>query len=197
MKFCANFHEIIILPMSRRQSIFVTLLELLKVKHTKAFSNQYFSEHPHKNNLFGLSKMLSEYNVKNVATRIANKELDVSEIQPPFIAYFGRDFVVVQKVTSNEVSFLWKGLTHVLPVAKFTEAWSGVVLLVEPSEESIEPDYKEHQKTELLNFFKKGLLTAASIFILLLTYLNRSLFTELGISLLLLINLTGFLLAGC
>jgi len=30
-------------------------------KHTKDFSNRFFNEHPHKYNLLGLSKMLSDF----------------------------------------------------------------------------------------------------------------------------------------
>ena len=177
--------------MSKRQNIFVSLLELLKVKHTKEFSDRYFNEHPHKYNLFGLSKMLEEYGIESAATRIADKEQDITEIQTPFIAQFSRDFVVVQKVTADEVSFLWRGMSHAVPIAKFIEAWSGVTLLAESSPASIEPDYKEHRKAALLNVLIKGLLFAACGLILLFTYLSRSFYTNLGISLLLLINVTG------
>jgi len=48
--------------MRKHQNTFVALLDLLNVKHTNDFSNRYFNEHPHKYNLFGLSKMLSDYN---------------------------------------------------------------------------------------------------------------------------------------
>ena len=46
--------------MKNRQNTFVALLELLSVKHTNDFSNKFFNEHPHKYNLFGFSKMLSD-----------------------------------------------------------------------------------------------------------------------------------------
>ena len=177
--------------MSNRQNIFITLLELLKVKHTKEFSNQYFNEHPHKYNMYGLSKMLSEYRVENVAIRIDDKERNLKEIQTPFIAQFGKDFAAVYKVDSKNISFVWQSLSHELPVTKFIEAWSGVTLLAETSQNSIEPDYKEHRKTTLLQFFIKALLFCAGGFILLATYLWSALYTSIGLSLLLLINLAG------
>ena len=34
------------------KNTFVTFFELLEAKHTQSFSNQYFNQHPHKNNLF-------------------------------------------------------------------------------------------------------------------------------------------------
>ena len=90
--------------MSKRQNIFVSFLELLKVRHIQEFSNRYFNEHPHKYNLFGLSKMLSEYGIENAAVKIADKGKDIFDIQIPFIAPFGGDFAAVQKVEQDKVS---------------------------------------------------------------------------------------------
>jgi len=77
-----------------RAKCFVSFLDLLKVKHTEEFSNRYFNEHPHKNNLFGISKMLSDYGIENAGTRIVDKEKDLVSIELPFIAHIG-GFVVV------------------------------------------------------------------------------------------------------
>ena len=156
------------------KNIFEDYLNLLGVRHTEAFSDQYFNEHPHKYNLFGLSKMLSAFGVENAATRITDKESDITEIQSPFIAQFSGDFVAVHKVESENVSFLWKGVRHVLPVAKFVNAWTGIVLLAETSEKSIEPDYKKHRKTELANLLKKVTLFSASGLIAVLAYAGNS-----------------------
>ena len=46
--------------MRSRQNTFIAFLELLRVKHTNDFSNKFFNEHPHRYNLFGLSKILSD-----------------------------------------------------------------------------------------------------------------------------------------
>ena len=172
-------------------NIFINFLKLLKVKHTKEFTNWYFNEHPHKYNLFGLSGMLTDYGIENVATRIVEKENDIFEIETPFIAHFAGDFVTVHKVESDKVSFLWRGTNHVLPVSEFLEAWSGVVLLAELSEISIEPDYKNHKKKERLDFLKKTLLSVSICLILIFAYPNHSLYTNIGISILLLLNLLG------
>ena len=173
------------------KSVFVSFLDLLKVKYTKDFSNQYFNEHPHKNNLYGLSKMLSEYGIENAATSIADKEHDIHEISTPFIACFSGDFVAVQKVEHSEVSFLWRGINHTLTVAKFIEGWTGVVLLAEASEKSIEPDYKQHKKVEWQGLLRQGLLFLACGLIAGLAYVSQSLYKDVGISLLLLVNIAG------
>ena len=181
--------------MKKQENTFVALLDLLKINYTKDFSNQYFNEHPHKYNLFGLSKMLLEYGIENAAIRIGDKEKDIFEIEAPFIAHFGGDFAVVQKIEPDKVSFLWRANKHVLPVSEFVKAWTGIVLLAEPSEKSIEPDYREHKKNERLNFLKKAALITACSLILFLAYINRSLYTNPGISLLLLLNFSGIFIS--
>ena len=176
---------------SKGENILVNFLELLKVKHTSDFSNKLFNEHPHKYNLFGLSKILSDYGVNNAATKITDKENDIAKIETPFIAHFGGDFAVVQKVESEKVSFLWRANDHVLPISEFVEGWTGVVLLAETSEKSIEPDYKEHKKKEFFNIAQKSILFLAGILILGITYINKSLYACIGINILIALNLIG------
>jgi hypothetical protein len=53
----------------------------------------------------------------------------------------------VRQVNVSKVSFLWRGLDHVVPVSNFLEDWSGVVLLAETSEKSIEPIIKNTRET--------------------------------------------------
>ena len=176
-------------------NIFVTFLDLLGIKHTKSYANRYFNEHPHKYNLYGLSKMLTDYDVENVATRIPDKENNISEIETPFIAQFSGDFVVVDKIEPERISFLWKGAHHNLPVAKFVEAWTGIVLLAESSEKSGEPDYEKHRQTELINLLKKTAFFSFCGFFLLIAYLNyyrnNPISQLFGYSIMLLLNLAG------
>jgi len=181
--------------MKSRQNIFTTFLDLLKVKHTKEFSERYFNEHPHKYNLLGLSKMLSDYGIENAGARIADKDQNITEIATPFIAHFSGDFVVVHKIESEKVTFLWNGIEHVLPFSEFNQAWTGIVLLAESSEKSIEPEYKEHKKVELLNGLKKTALFSAFSLILIFIYIGRSLNSDFGISILILLNFLGIFIS--
>ena len=178
-------------------------MDLLEVKHTQSFSDRYFNEYPQKYNLFGLSKMLFDYGVNNGATSISDKENDIQEIQTPFIAQFSGDFVAVHKVDPDNVAFLWKDHQHVLPVAKFIEAWTGIVLLAEASEQSGEPDYKNHRKTALIDRLKLTAFLSACGLMAVMAYLSGNGILPLiitpnqlhhsitGISLLLLVNLAG------
>jgi hypothetical protein len=179
------------LQMRKGHNVFTSALEVLKVRHTSGFSNRHFNEHPHKYNLFGISQMLSDYGVENVATRITNKEKDIYHIETPFIAHTGSDFIIVEKVDSEQVHYLWWGRKITLPVNEFINVWSGVILLVGTSDKSIEPDYKEHQKKELLNSLQNYLLLASAGLLLLLAYITYSLFTNLGITILIILHLLG------
>ena len=76
-------------------------------------------------------------------------------------------------------------------VEKFIEAWTRIVLLAESSEKSIEPNYKEHRKEELINLLKKISLFSACGLIAVLAYIYQLLYSKIGASLLILISLAG------
>ena len=90
-------------------NVFVTLLEHLEVKHTKAFSERYYNEHAYKNSLYGLSRMLSDYQIENQGVKIIEKESVLPVLEPPFIAYSGNDFIIVTNIGKDKVGYLWKG----------------------------------------------------------------------------------------
>jgi hypothetical protein len=172
-------------------NVFVSFLDLLQVKHTKEFSTKYFNEHPHKYNLFGLSKMLSDYGIENAGTKIQDKETDLFNIELPFIAHLGSEFVVVYKIDTDKVHYLWNDKKTSIPVVEFLQAWTGIILLAEPTPDSIEPEYKEHKKKELLNSIQKYLLLFSGSLLLVLACIKNSLFTNLSLSLLIILNSLG------
>ena len=169
--------------MSRKEeNILTSLLSVLEVKHTVSFSDKYFNEHPHKYNLYGLSKMLSDYGIRNASTRIEDKEKDIYQIELPFVAHFGSDFVVVYRIESPSPSLpKGEGAVHILrngkkisiPVSKFIQSWSGVILLAEASSESGEPDYTAHRKKDLLIFAQKIIIALSGILILAQAYIHK------------------------
>ena len=170
------------------KNVFVNFLALLGVRYTASFANQTFNEHPHKYNLYGLSKMLSDYGIQNAATRIEDKEQDLFNIECPFVAFAGGDFVVVYRLTpalsngegvsppleevEGTVYFLRNGKKLSIPVSQFIQSWSGVILLAETTSESGEPDYNKHRKRNLLIFAQQSLLALAGILILGLAYVS-------------------------
>lgn len=173
------------------ENIFTTFLNLLNVKHTKSFSSKYFNEHPHKYNLFGLSKMLSDYGVENAGTKIKDKENDLFNIETPFVAFTGNDFVTVHKVSSENVSYMWNGKDISVSPTEFIQHWTGIVLLAETNENSIEPNYKENRKKERFRFFQKILLLASILLMFILIYISKSLYSDIGLTCSLIVNFIG------
>jgi hypothetical protein len=135
--------------------------------------------------------MLSEYGIENAGTRITDKEQNLFNIECPFIAHSGGDFVIVYKIEPDNVHCLRNDKKISLPVAQFIQSWSGIILLAETTPNSIEPEYKEHRKNELFDIAQQSGLILAGILIFGIAYLSRSLFTDLGITSLLIVNLTG------
>jgi len=172
-------------------TVFTSILSLLKIKHTRDYSNKFYNEHPHKYNMFGLSKMLSAYNIENIGLRIDNKEENIYELAPPFIAHVGSDFVVVNKITAAEVQCIWQKKHIEVPVEEFVKIWTGIILVAEPSKASIEPNYKKHRKTELSGILQKCSLLITVTLAIILAYVSNRLFTSIGLTLSILINLIG------
>jgi len=73
----------------KEKNVFFSYLDLLGVRNTDTFSSQYFNEHPHKYNRYGLSRMLSVYGIENAGIRIDDRENDLFDIELPFIAHTG------------------------------------------------------------------------------------------------------------
>lgn len=130
------------------RTILSAFLDLLHVNHTQSFANKLYNEHPYKYSLYGLSKMLSDYNIENAGVSINNKKDGICELEVPFIAHTGDDFVLVFKKNENKVSYIWQNKPFEASKERFLEIWSGVVLLAEPNEYSTEPNYKKNKHKE-------------------------------------------------
>lgn len=170
---------------------FTSLLTLLDVRHTSTYSSRLYNEHPHKNNLYGLSKMLSEYNIKNAGIKFSNKEADILKLEAPFIAHVGGNFVAVSKITTNEICYIWQEKEIALPVNEFCKLWSGITLLAEPNEESDEPDYLINHRHEQIKLLRKVTLIGATFILLALTFISKHLYNNIGSVLLCILNFIG------
>lgn len=182
----------------KQQNVLTSMLTLLNVKHTERFSNKYFNEHPHKYNLFGLSKMLSDYGVDNAGVKIENKTEDIMNIETPFVAHMGGDFVLVYNVSDKDVKYRNGNLKINVSQETFCNSWTGIVLLVDANRDSIEPNYKENWRKELLQLGLKFSLILAIFLLLIIIFINNHSYSNIGLSISLVINIigayTGFLL---
>ena len=176
---------------SGKQNVFTSFLQALNVKHTKEFTSKYYNEHPYKYSLFGLSKMLSEYNVENLAMKSKPESKDIRSLEPPFIAYAAEEFVLVSAISDEKVDYLWRKSNLQTPIEEFNKIWNGVVLFAETNENSIEPNYKENRKKERFNIMQKTSLIFATILLAGILCVGNNLYESLESSLLLLANFVG------
>lgn len=170
---------------------FTSILLLLGVRHTTGFAEKYFNEHPHKYNMYGLSKMLSSFGINNMGIKVKDKKLDIYSLEVPFVAYIGNDFVTVETINTSGVIYYWNSKRVKISIDEFINIWSGIVLLVEAEKSSIEPNYRDHKKKELITFIRKNLLLCALICLIMIGFFQNALFQNPGILLLLLINILG------
>ena len=172
-------------------NVFVTLLKLLKVKYTENFSSQYYNEHPHKYNLYGLSMMLADYGIENEGLRLGNKHDNLPLLEAPFIAHTSNDFVVVSKNTPQKIEYIWRDKKISVTVDEFIKTWSGIVLLTELNENSSEPDFRLHRKKDFFKNSVQYLLLFVSFLCIGMTYFSQQLFLNPGLSVSLFINFIG------
>lgn len=130
------------------KTILDKFLEVLEVPHTKRFTQGLFQEHPHKNNMYGLKKMLDVYGVKTMGVNVKDKNL--TELNYPCILHTHGDFVIGLAFNDDTVKFLQHGKATTLPHDTFRQTWTGNALVVEEPTDAIEPDYKEHRRDDLI-----------------------------------------------
>ncbi len=174
----------------KNENTLTSILSLLNVEYTREYTNKYFNEHPYKYSLFGLSKMLTNYGVYNKGIKIASKE-DIHFLEPPFIAHIGNDFVTVDNISEENISYYWYKRQLTIPINIFLEMWSGTVLLAESNDDSIEPDYKQHKRKEQLASLQIKLLQLAGIVLGGIGIYQNAIFSSGGLTLLFVLNLVG------
>lgn len=179
-----------LLSIKKERSILSLLLKQLGVNHTTSYTNKVYSEHPHKNNMFGLSRMLTDYGVENAGVRISDKD-EITNLEIPFIAQIANDLVLVSSIGNNMIDFVWQGKKITTTIDEFKKSWSGVVLLVEKNEMSSEPDYSGHKKEERYKLLQKLILLSACLVLIGGLYMSNQLYNDLGLSLAILVNLGG------
>ncbi len=133
-------------------NILIEFLRNLKVRYTFEYTSKLYKEHPHRNNLYGLSSILSLYGIENHGIQIKNKEL-LSKIDTPFITFVHNSFVMVKECKNGKVRYLWRDKWITLAIDEFINNWSGILLLAEPNSKSIEPNYYQNKKKESINRF--------------------------------------------
>ena len=173
------------------KNLFLHLCEALHIPHTSNYTNQLFDAHPYKYTLFGLYRLLTEYEVESEGIQFADKEEALSSLQVPFVAQVANDLAIVTGITDTEVTYTWYDKTLRVSRELFLSQWSGIALLVSPSSESGEPHYEAHRRAEqILRLKRWGAVGSMAVILVCLLVRQAPLFTLLH-ALMLLLNAAG------
>ena len=136
------------------KNLFLQACEVLHIPHTQSFANRTFNEHPYKYTLFGLSGMLEDYGVESTGVRFSDKKAALAELKTPFVGQVSGDLVIVKSITDKDVIYQWHDENINMSHKQFIALWSGVALLMVPTDKACEPLYKEHCRAERIQSFK-------------------------------------------
>lgn len=179
-----------------RKTLLSQYLQLLHVKFTPEFADKLFNEHPYKNNLYGLSRMLSAYNIRNIGVRVTDKS-KLATFEPPFLVHtLDSTFFLVRKVTSTRITFLLENKTLDYSLEEFNKIWSGIVLFAEPGEHSGEPSYRKNLLIRLYRRSTRFLLVLALLFLLFLFFTSSGYSYSTGSYILIGIYLAGMVVSS-
>ena len=82
---------------------------------------------------------------------------------------------MVNRITDKKVNYHWRDKDIEVSVKQFENLWSGVALIAEPDEESIEPEYQRHRIQHFLNNCQDFLLVGIPFISLLWMYSGQEL----------------------
>ena len=149
----------------------VKLLKFSKINHNSSIIITELEKHPDYPSLLALSDVLTSLDIENVAFVASFDEL--ADVQCPFIAYTlanGGELLVVTEVDEHTLTVSnerWN--KHKLNKEEFREAYSGVVLVAEPS--SATANYRSTIGKTLASLRSPFLVTSlALVFILALVF---------------------------
>lgn len=151
------------------------LLRILKVKHTLRYVTDSVLSHSDHSSLLSISDTLEKYKIDSLAIRIDAKKL--VEMPTPFIAQVKDHkqelFWIVEQISKQEVTYRNDENKKLnCSVEKFLELWTGIVLLVEVTNDSKEEGIQEKIVNKRLQNFLIGSSTAFFLFWAVIRFLN-------------------------
>lgn len=146
-----NISDIRLLFGKKEKTLFSSFLRELGVEHTRHYSDKAFNTHPYRDTLYGISKLLSDYGIKNKGYRITkNRELVINQIAPPYILQLGNEFLICYRREAGLFNCWREGRSIKIPEDVLFSMWTGIILLAYPKKNSIEPMLASHKKEELM-----------------------------------------------
>lgn len=177
------------------------LLWMMKIKVSSQGIREELVMHPDFPSMASVSDAFATWQVPNMAVRIQTSQL--KEIPLPALVYLnlrGGVLAPVKSITPDTVEWLdtkkgWQKDS----IFDFQEDWNGVILLLEPNDQSGEERYSERSKGQFIhNARTPFLILGAAICLSITLSLNGNMLPSLGLwfSFLLGIKTIGMLVAG-
>lgn len=144
------------------------LLQILKVDFTKNNLKETLFSYPQPDSLLAFVDVLGKYKLESIPVKIGMNK--IFQVPLPAIVQLksgnNSTFACLHKIENEEIGFTDEaGKSKKLSIQDFEQLWTGVTLLVEKTEQSIEPDYK---KNKLIGSVKNGMLAFIVVLLLLL-----------------------------
>jgi ABC-type bacteriocin/lantibiotic exporter with double-glycine peptidase domain len=96
------------------------IFKKLKIPYTYTYLKNTVESNPNKDNLLGLSNMLSQYGIENQAISI-NSILDITNEVLPAICLFQNDLVILEKITCTNVEIVSKNGNGKIKLSDFED----------------------------------------------------------------------------
>ena len=132
------------------------VLKLLNIKVTTQTLKKILLQHSDFPSLLSLSDALLDLKIESIATLISTT--DLVEIPLPAVAHLegGIGFIVILEVKENFVRYyLTDRGFHTESLLEFSQKWRGVVLLIQPNEDSGELNYSLHRFNEIIESLRE------------------------------------------
>lgn len=96
------------------ENIFLRMLYLLKVVHSKEEALDSYERNPYSHSFQGLKSLLSTYGVESCAYKFS--ETKIEEIPVPFVAELSGDLFVIESYSESTVTVFYNG--HIESIKK-------------------------------------------------------------------------------
>lgn len=105
------------------------LLDKLKIKYTSVYINHYFDENPYSNTLYGVSILLSDFNVSSESILIED-ESDLCNIRYPFVTLYKNELTLVCSESKGVLKICNDGKYRDISFSEFAEDWDNIALII-------------------------------------------------------------------
>ena len=171
-------------------NILISTLKAFNANYTNHYATQLYNEYPFKNSMYGLKKMLENYDITMYGIKFNDK--DTAELTFPCVLVIGGQFVVATDYQDGQITYDYYGNMNTIPIEKFNGVWTGEALVCEevPSK-IVEKNYHKNRIQEVISIFSNVLPIILPLLIAGIVFLHRSVTGSMTEYIDLLINLFG------